>query len=113
MIYSRLLKKFHVLKEKFKFVLQLRYVISTVWLFINESSTVNAMYGIFVITAHKSWNLSQPLQYGRIFLPLWVAILMGFYFTDSKQCGILGDPGADSGCEGKSKQAEKYGTKEK
>ena len=38
---------------------------------------------------------------------------MGFYFTDSKQCGILGDPGADSGCEGKSKQAEKYGTKEK
>ena len=26
---------------------------------------------------------------------------------------ILGDPGADSGGEGKSKQAEKYGTKEK
>ena len=26
---------------------------------------------------------------------------------------ILGDPGADSGDEGKSKQAEKYGTKEK
>ena len=26
---------------------------------------------------------------------------------------ILGDPGADSGSEGKSKQAEKYGTKEK
>ena len=27
--------------------------------------------------------------------------------------GILGDPGADSGGEGKSKQAEKYGAKEK
>ena len=26
---------------------------------------------------------------------------------------ILGDPGADSGCEGKSKRAEKYGTKKK
>ena len=26
---------------------------------------------------------------------------------------ILGDPGADSGDEGKSKQAGKYGTKEK
>ena len=26
---------------------------------------------------------------------------------------ILGDPGADSGGEGKSKQGEKYGTKEK
>ena len=26
---------------------------------------------------------------------------------------ILGDPGADSGGEGKSKQAGKYGTKEK
>ena len=25
--------------------------------------------------------------------------------------GILGDPGADSGGEGKSKRAEKYGTK--
>ena len=37
---------------------------------------------------------------------------MGFYFTESKQCVILGDPGADSGGEGKSKQAEKYGTKE-
>ena len=28
-------------------------------------------------------------------------------------CVILGDPGADSGGEGKSKQAGKYGTKEK
>ena len=27
--------------------------------------------------------------------------------------GILGDPGADSGGEGKSKRAGKYGTKEK
>ena len=27
--------------------------------------------------------------------------------------GILGDPGADSGGEGKSKQAGKYGAKEK
>ena len=26
---------------------------------------------------------------------------------------ILGDPGADSGCEGKSKRAGKYGTKKK
>ena len=31
----------------------------------------------------------------------------------SIRCPILGDPGADSGGEGKSKQAEKYGTKEK
>ena len=38
---------------------------------------------------------------------------MGFYFTDSKKFVILGDPLADSGGEGKSKQAEKYGTKEK
>ena len=28
-------------------------------------------------------------------------------------CNILGDPGADSGGEGKFKQAGKYGTKEK
>ena len=32
--------------------------------------------------------------------------LMHFYYV-----GILGDPGADSGGEGKSKRAEKYGTK--
>ena len=32
---------------------------------------------------------------------------------ESLLAGILGDPGADSGGEGKSKQAEKYGTKEK
>ena len=30
-----------------------------------------------------------------------------------RACGILGDPGADSGGERKSKQAEKYGIKEK
>ena len=29
------------------------------------------------------------------------------------RASILGDPGADSGGEGKSKQAGKYGTKEK
>ena len=34
-----------------------------------------------------------------VFFPLWWS--------------ILGDPGADSGCEGKSKRAEKYGTKKK
>ena len=30
-----------------------------------------------------------------------------------QHCSILGDPGADSGGEGKSKEAEKYGPKEK
>jgi len=34
-------------------------------------------------------------------------------FRLSNSTFILGDPGADSGGEGKSKQAEKYGTKEK
>ena len=33
--------------------------------------------------------------------------------SESERGAILGDPGADSGGEGKSKQAEKYGTKEK
>ena len=32
-------------------------------------------------------------------------------FTHSRPQSILGDPGADSGGEGKSKRAEKYGTK--
>ena len=34
-------------------------------------------------------------------------------FEPSDQNNILGDPEADSGGEGKSKRAEKYGTKEK
>ena len=34
-------------------------------------------------------------------------------FAKSPRLIILGDPGADSGGEGKSKQAGKYGTKEK
>ena len=34
------------------------------------------------------------------------------FLTGNPLC-ILGDPGADSGGEGKSKRAEKYGTKEK
>ena len=34
-------------------------------------------------------------------------------FVDILIICILGDPGADSGGEGKSKQGEKYGTKEK
>ena len=29
-------------------------------LFIDENSTVNAMYGVFVITAIESWDLSLP-----------------------------------------------------
>ena len=38
-----------------------------------------------------------------------------FHFSALKDSEnhILGDPGADSGDEGKSKRAEKYGTKEK
>ena len=32
-------------------------------------------------------------------------------FCNCWSCDILGDPGADSGGEGKSKRAEKYGTK--
>ena len=32
---------------------------------------------------------------------------------DDRMGAILGDPGADTGGEGKSKQAGKYGTKEK
>ena len=39
---------------KFKKFFQLLYAISTFWLFINENSMVNAMYGAFVITALKS-----------------------------------------------------------
>ena len=41
-------------------IIQLLYVISTFWLFINENSTVNVMYGVFVITELKSLNLSLP-----------------------------------------------------
>ena len=29
-------------------------------LFIDENSTVNAKYGVFVITALESWDLSLP-----------------------------------------------------
>ena len=29
-------------------------------LFIDENSTVNAMYDVFVITALESWDLSLP-----------------------------------------------------
>ena len=36
-------------------IIQLLYAISTLRLFINENSTVNAMYGVFVITDLKSW----------------------------------------------------------
>ena len=32
-------------------------------------------------------------------------------FLEVSRCSILGDPGADSGGEGKSKRAGKYGTK--
>ena len=32
-------------------------------LFIDENSTVNAMYGVFVITALESWDLSLPRLY--------------------------------------------------
>ena len=39
---------------------QLLYAISTFWLFINETSTVNAMYTLLVIMALKSWNLNLP-----------------------------------------------------
>jgi len=37
----------------------------------------------------------------------------GFFNKPIMVHTILGDPGADSGGEGKSKWAEKYGTKEK
>ena len=50
-----------VLKENLKSFFQLLYMIFTFRLFINENSMVNAMYGVFVITAFKSWNLSQSL----------------------------------------------------
>ena len=64
-IYSRILKEFHVLNENFTSFFQLLYAIATLRLFINENSTVNAMYGVFlssvfVITALKSWNWAFP-----------------------------------------------------
>ena len=43
---------------------QLLYAISTFRLYINEN-TVNAMYCVFDITTHKSWNLSQLGWYGH------------------------------------------------
>ena len=52
----------------------LLYTISTFWLFIYENScsrNANAMYSVFVITALKSWNLSQPQQYGQILSTHW------------------------------------------
>ena len=42
----------------------------------------------------------------------WVLLKKPFFFRTSHLFKlILGDPGADSGGEGKSKRAEKYGTK--
>ena len=41
-------------------IIQLLYAISTFRLFINENSTVNVMYGVFVIMDLKSLNLSLP-----------------------------------------------------
>ena len=41
-------------------IIQLLYAISTFRLIINENSTVNVMYGVFVITDLKSLNLSLP-----------------------------------------------------
>ena len=52
----------------------LLYAISTFRLSIYENScsrNVNAMYGVFVIMALKSWNLSQPQQYGQILSTHW------------------------------------------
>ena len=45
-------------------------------------------------------------MHGFQWLGLWIPVVSGI--PDSN---ILGDPGADSGGEGKSKRAEKYGTK--
>ena len=52
----------------------LLYATSTFRLFIYENScsrNANAMYNVFVIAALKSWNLSQPQQYGQILFTHW------------------------------------------
>ena len=62
-IYSRTLKEFHVLKKNLKKFFQIVYAIhvSTFRLFINENSTVNAMYGVFFVylslqpSSHEIW----------------------------------------------------------
>ena len=46
------------------------------------------------------WKFSIPKQ-------------RGLFIEEDHTRHILGDPGADSGGEGKSKQAGKYGTREK
>ena len=43
----------------------------------------------------------------------WLLLLGDTISVSDRLIRILGDPGADSGGEGKSKQAGKYGTKEK
>ena len=42
---------------------------------------------------------------------MWTALMYVIKERLNKHSIILGDPGADSWCEGKSKRAEKYGTK--
>ena len=48
-----------LLLEKF---FQLLYAISTFRFFINENSKVNAMYGVFVITALSGYFWAYPIN---------------------------------------------------
>ena len=66
-----------------------------------------------IIKCHKEGkNVRAILDVNRS-TTVWHEFFVGSNFCDFCSFSILGDPGADSGGEGKSKQAEKYGTKEK
>ena len=45
--------------------------VTTFRLFINENSAVNAMYGVFVITAVKSRRRFEPAPVIRPIFPFW------------------------------------------
>ena len=80
---------------------------------------------LYFLCETSTWHLdSCPPEDTWYDVILWVLRVRGqglnqsariFFQKGRNSCLwlILGDPGADSGCEGKSKRAEKYGTKKK
>ena len=94
-IYSQILEEFHVLKESFKKLFSLSlYAIFTFWLFINENSTMNAMYGVFLVhlslrpSSHEIYTVIRPI----FFAPL-VTVLMGLHCPLYYVCCLGGKGG--------------------
>ena len=69
-----------------------------------ETYDVSFIAYCFVVMS-RLFNCSLWCLFTLVFLPSLVCC------SESPVSSILGDPGADSGDEGKSKRAEKYGTK--